>query len=214
MSHSAATMGEFGNLILGKDEDKGCERLRKRIRQAKEEEEEGDDNNKVQWDTGLCDENMASASTSVTFSLSIPQSISESHASSSSAPSKTLAKQGILSGNERGKACSTEDQLQLLTEASKANSERRHRDILCIKEVKHVIVEDNSMSVDISAQSPTVSCAKVSTSMLNSSLLAHPVTYYHDPKNLLPYYLSPAGWPQLQNLSQSAFLCVLFCLSG
>lgn len=56
MSHSAATMGEFGNLILGKDEDKGCERLRKRIRQAKEEEEEGDDNNKVQWDTGICDE--------------------------------------------------------------------------------------------------------------------------------------------------------------
>lgn len=33
---------------------------------------------------------MASASTSVTFSLPIPQSISESHASSSSAPSKTL----------------------------------------------------------------------------------------------------------------------------
>lgn len=56
MSHSAATMGEFGNLILGKDEDKSCERLRERIRQAKEEEEEGDDNNKVQWDTGICDE--------------------------------------------------------------------------------------------------------------------------------------------------------------
>ncbi|KAE8539877.1 hypothetical protein D1P53_003814 [Cryptococcus gattii VGV] len=41
--------------------------------------------------------------------------------------------------------------------------------------------------------SPTVSHAKVSVSMLNSSLPAHPVTYYHDPKNPLLYYLSPAG---------------------
>ncbi|KAE8543243.1 hypothetical protein D1P53_000733 [Cryptococcus gattii VGV] len=40
---------------------------------------------------------------------------------------------------------------------------------------------------------PTVSCAKVSASMLNSSLLAHPVSYYHDPKHPLPYYLSLAG---------------------
>nr|KIR84060.1 hypothetical protein I308_05463 [Cryptococcus tetragattii IND107] len=41
--------------------------------------------------------------------------------------------------------------------------------------------------------SPTVSHAKVSASMLNSSLLTHPVSYYHDPKHLLPYYLSLAG---------------------
>ncbi|OXB38235.1 hypothetical protein J007_01993 [Cryptococcus neoformans] len=209
MSHSAATMGEFGNLILGKDEDKGCERLRKRIRQAKEEEEEGDDNNKVQWDTGLCDESdyrhcTCNALTSLFMATHKPLSLphfppaqialgslqtwhllqllslflfpflslslnlmphlpvlplkpcnlatpgNQGIAESSLLP---RAKQGILSGNERGKACSTEDQLQLLTEASKANSERRHRDILCIKEVKHVIVEDNSMSVDISAQS-------------------------------------------------------------
>ncbi|KIR50653.1 hypothetical protein I315_06901 [Cryptococcus gattii Ru294] len=40
---------------------------------------------------------------------------------------------------------------------------------------------------------PTVSCAKVSASTLTPSLLAHPATYYHDPKTPLPYYLSPAG---------------------
>ncbi|KIR24549.1 hypothetical protein I309_06629, partial [Cryptococcus deuterogattii LA55] len=41
--------------------------------------------------------------------------------------------------------------------------------------------------------SPTAPRAKVSVSTLNSPLLAHSVAYYHEPKNLLPYYLSPAG---------------------
>ncbi|KIR77801.1 hypothetical protein I306_05197 [Cryptococcus gattii EJB2] len=41
--------------------------------------------------------------------------------------------------------------------------------------------------------SPTVSRAKVSASTLTPSLLAHPATYYHDPKTPLLYYLSPAG---------------------
>nr|KIR84656.1 hypothetical protein I308_04830 [Cryptococcus tetragattii IND107] len=40
---------------------------------------------------------------------------------------------------------------------------------------------------------PTVSHAKVSASMLNSSLLTQPVSYYHNPKHPLPYYLSLAG---------------------
>ncbi|OXC61443.1 hypothetical protein C358_03115 [Cryptococcus neoformans MW-RSA852] len=47
---------------------------------------------------------------------------------------------------------------------------------------------------------PTVSCAKVSASTPNSSLLTHPVTYYHDPKNPLPYYLS----------STSKYICKVF----
>ncbi|OXH10104.1 hypothetical protein J010_03488, partial [Cryptococcus neoformans] len=40
---------------------------------------------------------------------------------------------------------------------------------------------------------PTVSHGKVSAAMPNSSILAHPVSHYHDPKTPLPYYLSPAG---------------------
>nr|KIR87865.1 hypothetical protein I308_01896 [Cryptococcus tetragattii IND107] len=40
---------------------------------------------------------------------------------------------------------------------------------------------------------PNVSHAKVPASMLNSSLLTHPVSYYHDPKHPLLYDLSLAG---------------------
>ncbi|OXG48609.1 hypothetical protein C352_06733, partial [Cryptococcus neoformans CHC193] len=41
--------------------------------------------------------------------------------------------------------------------------------------------------------SPTVSHGKVPATMPNSSTLAHPVSYYHDPKTPLPYYLSLPG---------------------
>ncbi|OXG12293.1 hypothetical protein C366_06018 [Cryptococcus neoformans Tu401-1] len=59
---------------------------------------------------------------------------------------------------------------------------------------------------------PTVSRGKVPTTMPNSSPLAHLVSYYHDPKTPLPYYLSPPG--KYIHVSQPSFFCVLFCSSG
>ncbi|AGV14371.1 hypothetical protein, variant 2 [Cryptococcus neoformans var. grubii H99] len=66
------------------------------------------------------------ASTSTAPSHHIPSSASEFGVSPSGAR--------VLSVNERAKACSAEDQLQLLAEASEANSERRHKDILRMQE--------------------------------------------------------------------------------
>ncbi|OWT35918.1 hypothetical protein C362_06673 [Cryptococcus neoformans Bt1] len=147
---------------LDEDEDNNHERLRKRIRQEKEEEEEGDDNDIVQWNICPCNETAdiadvilmplfigrASTSPSVTPSLHIPCSSSESGAFPSGAPSSlvTPGSQGTTESNSvpniGWSVTSTKDQLQLLTEASKANSERRHKDILHMQEVKHTILKE------------------------------------------------------------------------
>ncbi|OXG27383.1 hypothetical protein C367_02618 [Cryptococcus neoformans Ze90-1] len=90
----------------------------------------------------------ASTSPSVTPSLHIPCSSSESGAFPSGAPSSlvTPGSQGTTESNSvpniGWSVTSTKDQLQLLTEASKANSERRHKDILHMQEVKHTILKE------------------------------------------------------------------------
>ncbi|OXG42036.1 hypothetical protein C359_02621 [Cryptococcus neoformans Bt120] len=160
MSHSAAAMVEPGHSTLDEDEDNDRERLRKRIRPQEEQEEDDDDDN-VQWGIDLYDETAAMAdvtpsrpsssirtqglvATPVPTYPDRPEVIVD-RASTSTAPSHHIPSSAsefgvspsgarVLSVNERAKACSAEDQLQLLAEASEANSERRHKDILRMQE--------------------------------------------------------------------------------
>ncbi|OXG26042.1 hypothetical protein C367_03014 [Cryptococcus neoformans Ze90-1] len=168
MSHSAAAMVEPGHSTLDEDEDNDRERLRKRIRPQEEQEEDDDDDN-VQWDIDLYDETAAMAdvtpsrpsssirtqglvATPVPTYPDRPEVIVD-RASTSTAPSHHIPSSAsefgvspsgarVLSVNERAKACSAEDQLQLLAEASEANSERRHKDILRMQEAKHAILKE------------------------------------------------------------------------
>ncbi|OWZ70368.1 hypothetical protein AYX14_04196 [Cryptococcus neoformans] len=172
MSHSAAAMVEPGHSTLDEDEDQDRERLRKRIRQEKEEEEGDNDDivqwdTDLHHETAAIADVTSSgpsqsirtqglvtmpvpacpdrpeviadrASTSTAPSVHIPSSASESGVS----PSGALSRQRVLSVNARAKACSAEDQLQLLAEASEANSERRHKDLLRMQEAKHAILKE------------------------------------------------------------------------
>lgn len=99
----------------------------------------------------------ASASSSVAPSLPTPRTVFESRGSPYDAPSGLLtpdsqgtaernshprATQRMLSVNEKAEACSAEDQLQRLVEASEVNWERRHRDMLLLQEEENAILKD------------------------------------------------------------------------
>lgn len=98
-----------------------------------------------------------SASSSVAPSLPTPRTVFESRGSPYDAPSGLLtpdsqgtaernshprATQRVLSVNEKAEACSAEDQLQRLVEASEVNWERRHRDMLLLQEEENAILKD------------------------------------------------------------------------